>query len=317
MLSFDALVSAWEEACRAYLRDRVDPEEYTALPGSGASIQESKENIYYLSRVIYNLTRRLLDAQPRHMHYSSVFLKDDRRSLFEPKVSRILGFIGDGDPRINDPVEKIRSKTIETTICKRGNTVIAAPNGFPEIFQDYMLYEWNIYHFHIETPRGGNLLFVYVTPDDAYVIKIGSHKEFADPALIQLLEAEWPGLLPKLHGVSGNNLTPDEVGRLRRSHANTAVDTGNGAMANFDSLMSDGTPLNLLRTQDIVMDLLMRTTSDLQRQWRIITRFLGGEPACIIIETEIDCYSPIPARILLKRGVKNVELVRESHDNKC
>jgi len=200
---------------------------------------------------------------------------------------------------------------IETAIRKRkNNAIIVRPDGRPEIFQDNMLYEWNIYHFHIEAPRGNGLLFVHLVPDDAYVIKIGNHDDFNDIALLRLTETEWPGLLPKLIGISGETLTPEQVGNIRKVNSNVSVDTGNGAMANFDIMTCDGTPFAQLMAHDIAMDLLRSTPNRFAGVWDIISRQFGGEPESVAIEIGIHRCSPMPDRIALVKGDQSIGLER-------
>ena len=101
---------------------------------------------------------------------------------------------------------------------------------------DGLLWTYGMHHFHLgrKTDNDGFvkrskwLLFAIVSPTDAYFVDVRSHPKkdgigWVKQELLQIVHSNWPKLIEEnvLHGVSGHELTDEELQELRRT--NTCV----------------------------------------------------------------------------------------------
>jgi hypothetical protein len=125
-------------------------------------------------------------------------------------------------------------------------------------FNDCMLHDWNISHFHLGTipyprnplfmDRTGPVLFAVVTNDSLYCIDVMSHGSWSDVQLLDAIYENWPDLLEPfvLHGIKlGIAATNAEIANLRKAGVVVATKrpdgtihgpAGMGYSANGDSL---------------------------------------------------------------------------------
>jgi hypothetical protein len=125
-------------------------------------------------------------------------------------------------------------------------------------FNDAMLQDWNISHFHLGTipyprnpsfmDRTGPVLFAFVTNDSLYCIDVMVHGSWSDVQLLDAVYENWPDLLKPfvLHGIKlANAYKNDEIAKLRKAGlvvATTRPDgtihgpAGLGYSANGDSV---------------------------------------------------------------------------------
>lgn len=102
---------------------------------------------------------------------------------------------------------------------------------------DLMLYDWNIYHFHLSNEkelsgsseevyfyqRTGALLFVYnkINDNNAYFLDISKKHIFSNQNLLDIINNNWPDLLNEyiMQGISkARILTDQEKAVLRKNH---------------------------------------------------------------------------------------------------
>lgn len=108
--------------------------------------------------------------------------------------------------------------------------------------RDGLLYDWNIYHFHLGTVfdsarfrnRTGPVLFAYVTSSQFCELKVGDHGDWADAALLETVIADWPELLEKFRigcavGLE-TTFSPDERMKLRKAGVTAPVMLSNGGV---------------------------------------------------------------------------------------
>lgn len=308
---YEILIAGWERALRGYLVPRLDPDEAAALPRlvGVADVGASRANIDYLANVIFNMARRLVSPRPRRVHLSATLASDPRRVTFQLKFDRVVELLRAGDGAIDDPAEQLRSRTIETTFHERhGGNLVLDDIGRPKVFQDHMLYDWNIHHFHIVPGRGNELLFAYLTETDAYLIRIGSHGDFANIAVLEELEVAWPDLLSKLKGLRlPKNPTADEISVLRRSNIVYMVEVGGAIVAPHAFRATDGTPSDVVTSQDRVMQWIRAHVLPWQAR---VEEALGGAPLGVEIGVVVDGCVPNPTTVRFARGGQGVELIR-------
>jgi hypothetical protein len=104
-------------------------------------------------------------------------------------------------------------------------------------FQDGLLNDWNIHHFHLgaQNPDGsiartGELLFgMAIRPNTFYALYVGAHGSFADRRLLEIFVNNWPNVADawRLRGIQPGptnwNPTPEEI-RTARSGMTLMLD---------------------------------------------------------------------------------------------
>ena len=111
---------------------------------------------------------------------------------------------------------------------------------------DGLLWTYGMHHFHLgrETDKDGfvkrskYLLFAIVTPTVAYFVDVRRHPKKDDTGwvsqeLLQIVHSNWPKLIEAkvLHGVSGDELTDEEMQELRRKNMNYPMNIEGKAVA--------------------------------------------------------------------------------------
>jgi len=124
---------------------------------------------------------------------------------------------------------------------------------------DGLLWTYGMHHFHLgrETDKDGfvkrskHLLFAIVTSTDAYFVDVRPHPPrdgigWVSQELLQIVHSSWPKLIEAnvLHGVSGDELTDEEMRELRRKNMNAAISIDGKAIAPLrGGLASDGSSI--------------------------------------------------------------------------
>src|SRR5690606_26275902 len=156
-----------------------------------------------VSRAYWNLRLRLVEAQPRKVHLSSNLAG--------------LGETGGG--------ERLRRK-FETGEDINAHQSKADLNSENRAFHDLLFNDWGIQHFHLGkrlepsgfVERTGGLLFAVVRPTDAYFITVLPHGSWVELGLLETIHVNWPDLLPRAVGLSGDRLTEEQMRALRKKH---------------------------------------------------------------------------------------------------
>lgn len=107
-------------------------------------------------------------------------------------------------------------------------------------YNDLLLNDWGIQHFHLGTHvpgatfanRTGELLYAIVEPDRIRCLAIGDHGSFADIELVEVVDREWPEYLDRWEVNDAVGLSyvpiPDDVKVLRAAHVQSAVQLTSG-----------------------------------------------------------------------------------------
>ncbi len=94
---------------------------------------------------------------------------------------------------------------------------------------DQLISDWGMHHLHLSTDVGpdgfvartGDLLFVAIKPDAAYLLDVLPHGNWAEVGLVEIAVRNWPnaGIVHRLQGVLGlaQPTTADDRHRLRRA----------------------------------------------------------------------------------------------------
>jgi hypothetical protein len=105
-------------------------------------------------------------------------------------------------------------------------------------FADLLLAEWGIHHLHFQENSSDELLFIYFSDSDAYLIDILQHEKadgsvvtWTNTDLIQVMHDNWPNVLrPYIFKTNSNSpiLTTDQRRTLRKKAATTTVIVNDG-----------------------------------------------------------------------------------------
>ena len=111
---------------------------------------------------------------------------------------------------------------------------------------DGLLWHYGMHHFHLgrETDKDGfvqrsdHLLLAVVAPMDAYFVDVRPHPPprgigWVSQDLLRIVHSNWPKLIEVnvLHGISGDDLTDEEMQVLRRKNVNYAMNIDGKAIA--------------------------------------------------------------------------------------
>ena len=92
-------------------------------------------------------------------------------------------------------------------------------------FQDLLLWDWGVHHFHLGqiingkgfANRTGPLLFAFVTHDRFHSIQVMDHSAFHDDEIVKIIHRNWPELLGSPFPIlPGESLTTAERKNLRK-----------------------------------------------------------------------------------------------------
>lgn len=105
---------------------------------------------------------------------------------------------------------------------------------FDADYDDDMLYDWGIYHFHlgmeqdeyknnnISVKRTGEILYACLDEENFYVINIAKHGEWENIELLEIIKKNFPKLLEKFKinkfKISGENFDKNKHKNLRKNH---------------------------------------------------------------------------------------------------
>ncbi|MGB7748091.1 MAG: hypothetical protein WBN75_12475 [Verrucomicrobiia bacterium] len=107
-------------------------------------------------------------------------------------------------------------------------------------YDDALLNDWGIYHFHLGTTFKANglvegtdlVLFARVTPDDFYAICTAAHGTWSDLNLIEILHTNWPDSIRQFRCDEIRSLahvpTGPDVKEFRENRINTMIKTADG-----------------------------------------------------------------------------------------
>ena len=105
-------------------------------------------------------------------------------------------------------------------------------------YPDLLLSEWGIFHLHFDEKRSNNLLFIYFSDANAYLIDILPHEKtdgsivtWTNTDLIQVMHDNWPSVLrPYIFKTQSESpvLTTEQRRTLRNKAANSTVIVNDG-----------------------------------------------------------------------------------------
>lgn len=107
---------------------------------------------------------------------------------------------------------------------------------------DGLLFDWNIYHFHLGTTiesdgfinRTGPLAYAFVDDENVYFLDVLAHGAWTNSDLLRILERNWPDTVEKFKVGNGSDYNPsivysdNDIAELRQANINTIVNLRDG-----------------------------------------------------------------------------------------
>lgn len=246
------LLPAYERHLRSKVTKLLSETQAARLPVPSDQPAEAISNIMKYLAAFYSRARRRIPPLQRRVHLSAQFASNQARATHEDRLSELFRLFESGSSEINDPARGFVSRRMSWFVNRRERMDHA-------LFLDALLHQWGIHHFHLGWPRRtDDLLFAIVGDEDVFVIDIGVHfseneLNLHDQRLLSVVEENWPGLLPRLNGITGDTLTSRQVRNLRRANAGFAPSMGEATLAPMDVFSAGGIPFNIVRLTDMVV----------------------------------------------------------------
>ena len=194
--------------------------------------------LHRLTARYFEMNMRLIQPVPRRVHFSDQIHaslgelsrrgKDDTAARDAwGAIFRLRQLLADGDNVNGFLTKNIRRAT-----------------GFDGLFWHYGMHHFHLGHEmdkdgFVKRKRNGHpLLFAIVAPLDAYFVDVRPHPPrngigWVSQNLLRIVHSNWPKLIEMnvLHGVSGDDLTDEEMQELRRKNFNYAMNIDGKAIA--------------------------------------------------------------------------------------
>ena len=196
---------------------------------------EHTMGIERLTARYFEMTTRLIQPVPRDVHFSDQIYTSlgelSREGESDSSAGDAWGMVFGLRQHLVDGVN------VNTFLSKN----IRNAHGW-----DGLLWNYGMHHFHLGrerdkdgfVKRSKHLLFAIVTPTDAHFVDVRPHPSkngigWVSQELLQIVHASWPNLIEPnvLHGVSGDELTDQEMQELRRKNINYAMTIDGKAIA--------------------------------------------------------------------------------------
>lgn len=184
----------------------------------------------------YNFDDAIIDSLSEDDLPFKIIYLEERRIIAKPRtLHESLAF--NCPPDMVDGWNKLKA-----SIENGDNLIPYLSKGINNLdYQDKMLNEWGIYHFHLGEnmsegfiERTGPLLYAFVTEQDIYAIDVYNHNEWAEETILQVIHDNWPHLISgyKASNVlkTSDTITPAQRISLRKVNANSFFTTTDGTV---------------------------------------------------------------------------------------
>jgi hypothetical protein len=186
---------------------------------------------------------RLISQVPRRCHLSSELLADRRAARQKADLDALVSKIEAGTdlgPHLSDRVWAGHDAEAPALAARED--------------RDLLLADWGVHHLHLTPGNGDDLVFAVFRPEDAYLIGLYRHRDWARRSILEKLIRNWPdaGLVIRLNGVIGltNDWTDRERKQLREAGiAGPMIECDRAVWAAASlGLTLDGTPMRVAQT---------------------------------------------------------------------
>ena len=214
------LVADIEDTVRAHIVAQMPPDSTGEL--SSMPLRE-------LLGVYWTWRERFPVSRPRTVHRSKELDVSAQAHTYSAQLAELERKMTAGE----DLTPQL-SERVETAFIPDKHRPGLRP-GQRDADRDRMLNAWGIHHLHLSsapgrggfTARGGDLLYAVFRPDDAYLLGIYTHNDWAREELVRVLVRNWPdaGLFLKSNYAQGTTaqFTDDDRRQLRRRAINEGL----------------------------------------------------------------------------------------------
>lgn len=247
------------------------------IPTDGANVDYKRRLLHHQATF---LLIRLLEFQIRHISCCKrkVFISNELQTKLSDSSYREFASV----------VSDIRSD-LENGVDINGRLSKEIDAVGKQKYEDAMLYEWGLYHFHLKSEkdakdaryygRSGELLMAYIPSFEnvAYLIDISEDHNsnnvvFSQSRYLKIIDDNWPNVLAKYEtrGIPLSYSLTDEQRHALRSHGVTAFNEVNGKI-----IMNPGLGITCAKTgllQTFQTNYLMRLIAKKERVCRGIQK---------------------------------------------
>lgn len=219
-LSNEGLVDDIEGTVRSHAIAKMPPDrtgELTSMP------------LRQLLGVYWTWRERFPAPRPRKVHRSRELAASQRAQQYSSELAELELKMTAGEdltPHLSERVETAYMSEQQRS---------GAPRRRRDADRDRMLAAWGIHHLHLSrapgqggfNARGPDLLYAMFQPDDAYLLGIYTHNDWARKELVEVIVRNWPdaGLFLKSKYVQGQTTQFTDADRraLRRANINEVL----------------------------------------------------------------------------------------------
>lgn len=206
-----------------------------------------------------NWTRRMVPSRPRDVLLSTEFRANP---VFELKKADITAFINDIESGAD--LRKYLSRRIDHGYVNANGK---RPRQRSDL--DLMLSAWGIHHLHFSqimdedgfvnrNERPEPIIFAVFRRDQAFLIDIMTHHDWAREHVIRVIVRNWPEaeLVHEMKGVTGLSRTIDDDGRktLRNALVNTMLEIDGKVYHPASGMMTSGVSIDVVMQADRMME---------------------------------------------------------------
>jgi len=254
----------------------------------------------YNSLDYHKAMKKLIPVHPRKVYYSKEFLCPDE---CEGALRKLVADIESG-------------KNLLPYMSKR----VANPT-----FNDGMLNDWGIHHFHLNkdieketgfVKRSDWLLLAFVNEEAVYFLNVFPHKKsylWSHIKLIEIIDNNWPELIDKnrLEGVVGltEKLDDKTYSKLRKANVSTFVELGENKVFGLigGGYASDGSSTEAVRTSDYWYNYIRKIELYIRDEYQSLKRQMLPFDSCSMEKKlEIKLLTLTEEELILLEKQRNV-----------
>lgn len=132
---------------------------------------------------------RLVSPTPRRCHFSAELAADPKATKRKADLDTLIAKIEAGEdmgPHLSARVRQGHDPNAPSLAARKD--------------RDLLLADWGVHHLHLTPKHGDDLVFAVFRPEDAYLIGLYSHRDWARRSVLETLIRNWPdaGLVIKL-----------------------------------------------------------------------------------------------------------------------
>lgn len=224
----------------------------------------------------FNWVQRLVPAKPRKVFRSREFEMNTLVHQRRPEIEKLLK-----DIEVGNDLGKYLSRGVRHGYV---NLDHRKKNRRPDL--DLMLSTWGIHHLHISqdievdgfVKRGSLLLFVIFDDDDAYIIDLMTHNDWAKKRVPQIVVHNWPDKeffweFQETDDLS-RELNDEQRLNTRKKHVNSVVEIDGKTYVPAAAITPSGMSIHAVRWADRVINKLEDFAEIYDRDPMVIIRQL-------------------------------------------